>query len=58
MEFKVRERVHVYAVGNGTIINQNDFREPDMEYAVLIDGMDDVVFVGAKHMKKLETEED
>lgn len=57
MALKVRDRVNVLAVGRGTIINFNEFREPGMEYAVLIDGMDDVVFVGEKDIKIIEAEE-
>lgn len=59
MAFSVRERVQVSnlnneVVGNGTIINYNDFREPGMEYAVLIDGHKGEFFVGENQLSKLE----
>lgn len=42
MELQVRDRVYVtdslgVKVGEGTIININDFREPEMKYAVDLD---------------------
>ena len=30
----------------GEVVNFNDFREPGMEYAIDIEGYDDVCFVG------------
>lgn len=48
-EPKIRERVFVSDRNGkefeGKVVNINDFREPDMKYAVDI-GLDDVVFVG------------
>lgn len=58
----MRDRVKIVTllgerIGVGTIVNYNDFREEGMEYAVLIDGEDDVIFVGAWNLEKIEVEE-
>lgn len=59
MPFLVRDRVQIFNlknkfVGYGTIINFNDFREPGMEYAVVVDGYEGEFFVGEDQIKKLE----
>ena len=62
MELKARDRVNVATllgecIGVGTLVNYNDFREEGMEYAVLIDEADDVIFVGAWNLEKNELED-
>lgn len=62
MELKARDRVKISTllgecIGVGTVVNHNDFREEGMEYAVLIDGADDAIFVGAWNLEKIEVEE-
>lgn len=59
-KFKVRDKVRVWAwdrsaSAEGTIVNQSDFREPDMEYAVEA-GFSDYLFVGESQLEKIEEE--
>ena len=59
-KFKVRDKVRVWAWDRsasieGTIVNQNDFREPDMEYAVEA-GFSDYLFVGEGQLEKIKEE--
>lgn len=43
-------------IAKGTVINYNDFREPGMEYAVDVKGVDDVCFFGENNLRKIEKE--
>lgn len=62
MTFKAKERVVVVNdKGNyfstGTIVNVNDFREPDQKYAVDVDFFDeDYMFLGDANLRKLQEE--
>lgn len=62
MTYKVGERVTVVDdKGNffstGTIINVNDFREPDKKYAVDVDSfLEDVMFLGEANLRKIQEE--
>ena len=58
MELKVRDRVTITDIsGNpiakGTIININDFREPNQKYAVDVDGYEDVLFFDDSRLVKI-----
>ena len=53
--FKVSDRVLVLGKYKGAIYNVNDYRPPEMKYAVDIDDYpDNPVFLGDKHMTLLE----
>lgn len=58
MGLQVKDEVVIYdnkgdLFGEGVIVNINDFREPDMKYAVDVVGYsEDVLFFGDKHLKK------
>lgn len=60
MELKVRDRVIIIdsvgsPLGEGTIVNINDFREPSLKYAVDVDGYSqDVLFFGERQLVKEE----
>lgn len=55
--FNVRDRVLVLGKYKGTVYNVNDYRPPEMKYAVDIDDYpDNPVFLGDKHMRLLENE--
>lgn len=53
---KVGDRVEILGkngsiIGEGTIYNINEFREPSMIYAVDVDGMEDVLFFGESQLR-------
>jgi uncharacterized protein (UPF0218 family) len=57
MELKVRDKVIIIdnngnSISEGTIININDFREPDHKYAVDVDGIEDALFFGELQLVK------
>lgn len=61
-ELKVGDRVEIrnnkgVFVGEGTIANINEFREPSMKYAVEADFYkSDFVFAGEEHLKLIKEE--
>lgn len=62
MDFSVRERVAIQTeygkiIGEGVIVNINEFREPQFKYAVDADFMDeDYIFVGENNLVKIKEE--
>jgi len=62
MDLQVRDRVTVIDSGGsplaeGTIVNINDFREPQFKYAVDVDSYtDDLLFFGEENLVKIEEE--
>ncbi|MEI2465053.1 hypothetical protein [Niallia taxi] len=56
MQLQVKDRVFIIDkdsnnVAEGTIININDFREPNMKYAVDVDGYtEDLLFFGESQL--------
>lgn len=62
MSLKVRDRVTIIDVSGapiaeGTIININDFREPEYQYAVDIDDyFDNPIFFSESQLVKIEEE--
>ena len=61
MTIKSRDKVEILnengnVIAEGTVINYNVFREPGMEYAVDVNGVDDVYFFGEKNLRKIEKE--
>lgn len=63
MDFNVKERVAIQTeygkiIGEGVIVNINEFREPQFKYAVDADFMDeDYIFVGEENLVQLQEEE-
>lgn len=56
---KVGDRVEILGkngsiIGEGTIYNINEFREPSMIYAVDVDGYGDVLFFGESQLRVKE----
>lgn len=62
MSLKKKDRVTVLnsdgvPMGEGTIDNVNEFREPSMKYAVAADFYDeDYLFLGEKNLVKIQEE--
>ena len=60
---KVGDRVHVInnngnTAGKGTVININDYREPDARYAIDADFYnEDYLFVGINNLRLIKQEE-
>jgi len=58
MSLKARDSVWItdsagMKIAGGTIVNVNDFREPEMKYAVDVDGYkEDVLFFGEDRLIK------
>lgn len=58
-QFKQMDRVLVIdflgkPIYEGVIVNINDFREPEVRYAVQVEDYDDFIFVSKNNLKKLE----
>lgn len=58
MEIEVRDTVKVLnsegqEIAIGTVANINEFREPNLKYAVSIEGYSDFVFVGENQLQKV-----
>lgn len=58
MALRVRDKVTIIdlggsPLGEGTIVNINDFREPHHKYAVDV-GLDDLMFFGESQLDKQE----
>lgn len=55
-KFNVGDSVYVLDnLGNrifGKVYNINDFREPDMKYAILVEGYDDLLFFGGDRIER------
>lgn len=64
MALQVRDRVRIIGtqgkpIATGTIVNINNFREPESVYAVDVDDYNtDVLFFNEQHLIKIENEED
>lgn len=59
MELKVKDKVSIVnsdgnEIAKGTIYNINDFREPNLKYAVDVDGYSDVLFFGEDQLSKTD----
>ncbi|WPK12276.1 hypothetical protein R6U77_00895 [Lysinibacillus louembei] len=59
MEIKTRDTVKILnsdgqEIAIGTVANINEFREPDLKYAVSIEGYSGFVFVGKNQLQKVE----
>lgn len=58
MNLEVRDKVSIIdskgmSLAQGVIININDFREPNLKYAVNVEGYEDVLFFGELHLVKV-----
>lgn len=59
--FKVKDKVKITNsqgtfIGEGIIVNINDFREPSQKYAVEVDFYHDFIFAGNEHLELIKGE--